>query len=146
MATLQANVSVVTLFEDDLDEARDFYQRVFGQEMLFEDPDSVLFKFGGTFLNLLKRAAAREALTPGPVADRTAGARCQLTIFVDDVDARCEHLRATGAELLNGPMNRPWGMRTASFRDPSGHIWEIAGPVLGDRPGQAVVRSRGPER
>jgi len=31
-----------------------------------------------------------------------------------------------GVKLLNGPMDRPWGNRTASFRDPGGHIWEIA--------------------
>ncbi len=29
-------------------------------------------------------------------------------------------------ELLNGPVNREWGMRTAGFTDPDGHIWEIA--------------------
>jgi uncharacterized glyoxalase superfamily protein PhnB len=23
-------------------------------------------------------------------------------------------------------MDRPWGIRTAAFRDPGGHIWEIA--------------------
>jgi len=23
-------------------------------------------------------------------------------------------------------MDRPWGIRTASFKDPAGHIWEIA--------------------
>jgi len=28
--------------------------------------------------------------------------------------------------LLNGPVDRPWGMRTASFTDPGGHIWELA--------------------
>jgi lactoylglutathione lyase len=28
--------------------------------------------------------------------------------------------------LLNGPMDREWGMRTVSFTDPDGHIWEIA--------------------
>jgi catechol 2,3-dioxygenase-like lactoylglutathione lyase family enzyme len=28
--------------------------------------------------------------------------------------------------LINGPMDRPWGIRTACFADPSGHIWEIA--------------------
>jgi len=27
-----------------------------------------------------------------------------------------------GVALLNGPMNRPWGVRTASFADPGGHI------------------------
>jgi lactoylglutathione lyase len=35
---------------------------------------------------------------------------------------QCHHF----VQLLNGPMDRPWGVRTASFRDPGGHIWEIA--------------------
>ncbi len=48
------------------------------------------------------------------------------TNTVDDVDAMCEELRRRGATILSGPMERPWGIRTASFRDPGGHIWEIA--------------------
>jgi hypothetical protein len=31
-----------------------------------------------------------------------------------------------GVVLLNRPVDRPWGMRTASFTDPAGHIWEVA--------------------
>lgn len=50
----------------------------------------------------------------------------QLTLTVDDVDALCKVLADRGVTLLNGPMDRPWGIRTASFRDPGGHIWEIA--------------------
>jgi uncharacterized glyoxalase superfamily protein PhnB len=38
----------------------------------------------------------------------------------------CAQLTARGVTLLNGPMDRPWGVRTASFSDPGGHIWEIA--------------------
>ncbi len=49
-----------------------------------------------------------------------------FTVNVDDVDALCDELTARGVELLNGPMDRPWGPRTASFREPDGHIWEIA--------------------
>ncbi len=50
----------------------------------------------------------------------------QFTIGVDDVDAMGAELRKRGVEFLNGPMDRPWGIRTASFRDPGGYIWEIA--------------------
>jgi uncharacterized glyoxalase superfamily protein PhnB len=50
----------------------------------------------------------------------------QFTLEVDDVDATCAMLTARGVELLNGPMDRPWGIRTASFMDPAGHIWEVA--------------------
>ena len=31
-------------------------------------------------------------------------------------------LISRGVVLLNGPMDRPWGIRTASFRDLGGHI------------------------
>lgn len=63
---------------------------------------------------------------PEVVASPDAGVRMQLTIGVEDVDALCAKLVSHGVELLNGPMDRPWGLRTASFRDPGGHIWEIA--------------------
>lgn len=126
MAKLAAEIAWITLIEDDLDEAKSFYARVFGLEPLFEDQDSVLLSFGGMFVNLLKRPVARERPYTAPVTDRQAGVRGQLTIFVDDVDDRCAQLGRVGVALLNGPMNRPWGMRTAAFKDPSGHIWEIA--------------------
>lgn len=70
--------------------------------------------------------AAVELIEPASVASVEAGARFQLTVEVDDVDAVCALLADRGVELLNGPMDRPWGVRTASFRDPGGHIWEIA--------------------
>jgi uncharacterized glyoxalase superfamily protein PhnB len=38
----------------------------------------------------------------------------------------CAVLGERGVALLNGPIDRPWGIRTASFMDPGGHIWEIA--------------------
>jgi uncharacterized glyoxalase superfamily protein PhnB len=50
----------------------------------------------------------------------------QLTLEVDDVDAVCAQLAERGVTLLNGPLDRPWGVRTATFRDPAGHVWEIA--------------------
>jgi len=93
---------------------------------MFEDDASAVFNFGNTVVNLLKSAAARELIEPAAVAGREAGSRLQLTIGVDDVDAVCAELTARGVTLLNGPMDRPWGIRTASFADPGGHIWEIA--------------------
>jgi uncharacterized glyoxalase superfamily protein PhnB len=60
------------------------------------------------------------------VAAEDRGNAAQITIEVDDVDAACTELEDKGVVLLNGPMDRPWGIRTASFCDPDGHIWEIA--------------------
>ena len=119
-------VDAITLFVEDLPRSRSFYEDVFGLPVVFEDDASVVFKFGGTLVNLLKTEAAQELIEPAAVASRDDGSRFQLTIEVDDVDATCAELAERGVELLNGPMDRPWGVRTASFRDPGGHIWEIA--------------------
>jgi uncharacterized glyoxalase superfamily protein PhnB len=51
---------------------------------------------------------------------------------VDDADAVCAELTTRGVGLLNGPVDREWGMRTASFTDRDGHIWEIAQTLTED--------------
>ena len=119
-------ISAITLFVEDLAATKQFYQEVFGLPVHFEDPNSAVFKFGNTLVNLLEVSEAPELVEPASVASPGAGARFVLTIEVDDVDATCAELRRRGVELLNGPMDRPWGVRTASFRDPAGYIWEIA--------------------
>lgn len=119
-------IEVITLFIDDIDEAKSFYQTVFAPDILFQDEVSAVLKFSGTLINLLKSTEAPELVTPSAVARPHAGSRMLLTIKVDSADAVCAELRRRGVTLLNGPIDRPWGRRTAAFADPSGHVWEIA--------------------
>jgi catechol 2,3-dioxygenase-like lactoylglutathione lyase family enzyme len=119
-------IFAITLFTEDLELSKEFYKKVFGLPIDFEDPDSAVFKFGDTMVNLLKITEANELIAPAKVANRESGSRFVFTISVDDVDAMCVELISRGVKLLNGPMDRPWGIRTASFMDPAGHIWEIA--------------------
>jgi catechol 2,3-dioxygenase-like lactoylglutathione lyase family enzyme len=119
-------VGAITLFVEDLANARNFYRDVFGLPVFFEDDNSAVFRFGETLVNLLGASEAPSLVAPAAVAAPDEGVRFQLTLEVDDMDAMCDELRARGVELLNGPIDRPWGIRTASFRDPGGHIWEIA--------------------
>jgi len=121
-----ASIDAITLFTEDLGASRQFYLEVFGLPVIFEDENSAVFKFDNTIINVLSVSAAPGLIEPGAVASRAAGARAVLTVGVDDVDAVCAELGRRGVTLLNGPMNRPWGIRTASFTDPGGHIWEIA--------------------
>ena len=126
MVTWPSGINAIPLFVEDLGVTKQFYAEVFGLPIHYEDDASVVFDFGNTLINLLMTAEARELIQPGNVAPREAGSRMQFTIDVDDVDAMCAQLVARGVTLINGPIDRPWGIRTACFADPAGHIWEIA--------------------
>jgi catechol 2,3-dioxygenase-like lactoylglutathione lyase family enzyme len=128
-------IDAITLFAEDLERSKRFYQDVFGLPVYFEDENSAVFKLDNTLINLLDVTQADDLIGPAAVAPRAAGARAQFTIGVDDVDAVCAELARRGVALLNGPVNRPWGIRTASFTDPSGHIWEIAADLPRSAPG-----------
>jgi len=119
-------LGAITLFVEDLKRTRLFYEDVFGLKVIHEDDESAAFDFGNTIVNLLGIPAARTLIEPAAVAGPEAGSRFQLTIWVDDADAACAELEARGVELLNGPMDREWGVRTACFADPAGNVWEIA--------------------
>ncbi len=119
-------VGAITLFVEDLARSRAFYRDVLGAPVVYEDEQSAAFGFDNTIVNLLAAPAAGSLVAPAPVAGPEAGSRFQLTIWVDDADAACAQLVARGVTLLNGPVDREWGKRTAAFADPAGHVWEVS--------------------
>jgi catechol 2,3-dioxygenase-like lactoylglutathione lyase family enzyme len=121
-----SHVSVISLFVEDPQTAKSFYEAIFGVEVVFEDETSVCVKFDQLFVNLLLNSSAQQQVEPAPVAGRDSGSRFQLSIWIDDVDAACAALKERGVQLLTGPVDRPWGMRVATFTDPDGHSWEVA--------------------
>lgn len=122
-------ISAITLFTDDLATSRDWYARAFGLAEHFADDVSVVFMFEGTMINLLQISEASELIEPAAVGGSDAGARAQYTLEVTDVDGHVASLLAAGIPMLNGPIDRPWGVRTAAFADPSSHVWGFAAPI-----------------
>lgn len=122
-------ITHITLVTDDLAASRSFYSDVLELKTVFEDDVSAAFALGGIIINALASTAADELVEPRPVAPSSAGSRVVLTLTVDDVDVAAARLAQQGVVLLNGPVNRPWGIRTAAFCDPGGHCWELAGPA-----------------
>jgi len=57
--------------------------------------------------------ALRELLAKGSLSG--------LVLETDDVDAAFERIRASGAEVLQEPMDQPYGTRDCAFRDPAGN-------------------------
>ena len=126
MAGWTGPITALTLFVEDLEAAKMFYMDVFDLPVHYQDEASCVFDFGNTLVNLLLATEAGELIEPAAVGGPGSGVRAQFTITVDDVDAVCSRLTSRGVTLLNGPIDRPWGVRTACFADPAGHIWEIA--------------------
>lgn len=119
-------VDVITMFVEGLERSKAFYGQLLELPLVFEDENSAVFRFENMMINLLTVQAARELVAPAAVAAAGTGSSFQLTVPVGDVDAVCGQLAARGVSLLNGPLDRPWGVRTAAFTDPDGHVWEIA--------------------
>jgi catechol 2,3-dioxygenase-like lactoylglutathione lyase family enzyme len=54
------------------------------------------------------------------------GALGPIVFRTDDVDSTFERIRAAGAEVLQEPMEQPWGPKDCAFRDPSGNTVRIS--------------------
>ena len=126
MSELRRDVGAITLFIESVARSKEFYARAFDVEPIYEDEDAVAFRFENVTVNLLRRPAAHELVEPASVASPGGGPSLLLTLDAGDADAACRVLAERGVELLNGPMDRPWGVRTAAFADPDGHVWEVA--------------------
>ena len=126
MTDLAKAIGAITLFVADPQRSKDFYTSALDLAVVYEDDVAATLKMDNLLLNLLKGSEAVELIEPAKVGTEVDGSRFQLTIWVEDADAAAAHLRASGIALLNGPVDRPWGVRTAAFADPDGHVWEIA--------------------
>ncbi|MFE5603872.1 VOC family protein [Streptomyces coelicoflavus] len=51
-----------------------------------------------------------------------------VVLGTDDVDATFEHVRAAGAEVLQEPVDQPYGVRDCAFRDPAGNMLRFKQP------------------
>jgi catechol 2,3-dioxygenase-like lactoylglutathione lyase family enzyme len=119
-------LEVITLFVEDLPGAKSFYTNVFGAEVVHEDADSAVLELTNVMINLLVVSEAHGLIAPASVAAPGLGARTLMTINVKDAEAVIAELEQHDVKLINGPVDQPWGRRTAAFADPAGHIWEIA--------------------
>ncbi len=119
-------IECCTLFVENLSAARAFYQDVFGLATIYEDKVSAVLKLENMMINLLQISEAPQLIEPAAVALPSKGSRLMFTIRVANVDVVCEKLLQHNVKLLNGPIDRPWGRRTAAFLDPAGNAWEVA--------------------
>ena len=125
-------IFAITLLAGDVALTKDFYSKVFETRTVFEDENSVVFQLGPNLINILGEGAVGDLFAPADVAPigSSAGAhRSLLTLQVADVDAEFAQLQRLGVAVNSGPVNQPWGIRTITFADPTGQMWELSMPT-----------------
>jgi lactoylglutathione lyase len=117
-------VGYVILFVADLERSVVFYRDVIGVPFKLQGDGYVEFategaRFGLYDRNRLDELTGQDSTDPG----RPGG---EVVFLVGDVDAEAERLRGSGAAILKGPVDRPWGHRTLHLEDPDGFVVELA--------------------
>jgi len=124
MAGWEKQIFAMTLVVGDLERSTAFYREVFGLPPLDEEEDLAILGFKNMFVALRMDPAhqppGREVLA---LADKGVG---QYSIRVEDIDAVRAELGEHGVTVISGPADREWGMRTLTFADPDGYIWQIS--------------------
>ncbi|HXW88710.1 MAG TPA: VOC family protein [Streptosporangiaceae bacterium] len=119
---------------NDVDEALGFYRDALGLEVR-NDVGSGGFRWvtlgspdhAGTEIVLSEPHAGRSQADGDALQELLTKGVLPMTIFrVGDLAAAFERVRASGAEVLQEPVDQPWGPRDCAFRDPSGNMVRIS--------------------
>jgi uncharacterized glyoxalase superfamily protein PhnB len=119
----------ITLVTADLAAVENFYAKVFDATPVHSDEVSRVFSFGGTLINVLERSDAETLFAPAQAAGPGYAHPSMITIHVPNVDAEAARLEGLGVELNTRPEDKPWGIRTITFVDPAGQLWEFSHPL-----------------
>ena len=122
------------LYVDDLARAADFYEDLFDLAPLTRDERLAAFDIGGkSVLLLFRRGGTLDTVRlPGgtiPPHDGNGPLHIAFAVSASDLFAWEERLAEKGI-VIEGRTSWPKGGRSVYFRDPDGHLLELATPGI----------------
>jgi uncharacterized protein len=138
---MKQSISLITLGVSDLERSVSFY-RALGWSPVWEVEETVFFQANGVVLVLW----SREKLAGDMGIEDTGGGWGGIALAhnvgsPEEVQTITASAREAGAVVSREPAETFYGGYAAGFRDPDGHVWEIAHnpgfPLLPD--GSVVV-------
>src|SRR5215470_13841908 len=123
---MEQRISIVTLGVADVTRARKFYERLGWQGQ--ESEETVFFQLGGIALILWARSKLAD---DGSIDDRGADGFGGVALAHNvreraEVDTVLADAASAGAEITQPPRDTFYGGYAGYFRDPDGHVWEVA--------------------
>ncbi|MFO7578467.1 MAG: VOC family protein [Pelovirga sp.] len=124
---MKPRISMITLGVRHLAAAVEFYEKGLGFPRMESPPEVAFFTLDGTWLGLYGREAladdARVSAAGGGFESFTLAHNVHSEQEVDDVIALAV---GAGATLVKKPQKASWGGYSGYFKDPDGHLWEVA--------------------
>jgi catechol 2,3-dioxygenase-like lactoylglutathione lyase family enzyme len=116
-------LSYVTLWAVHFEQVKALYKDTLGLPVSQENENFIMF-------DTKESRLAFHRLTKAPTLSRST---VEVHLEVNDVDEVYSALKSKGVKFDDPPANRPWGTRSAGFKDPEGYVVEIVGPL---KPGE----------
>lgn len=124
---MKPHISMITLGVRDLAMAVAFYEKGLGFPRMESPPEVAFFTLNGTWLGLYNRKALAEDATVSAEGHGfesfTLAHNVHSEVEVDEVVAQAI---GAGATLVKKPQKVFWGGYSGYFKDPDGHLWEVA--------------------
>jgi catechol 2,3-dioxygenase-like lactoylglutathione lyase family enzyme len=124
---MNPRISMITLGVRDLAASVKFYEQGLGFPRMESPPEVAFFTLNGTWLGLYGRdaLAADANVTPegSGFESFTLAHNLSSEAEVDEIMDQALH---AGATLVKKPEKVFWGGYSGYFKDPDGHLWEIA--------------------
>ena len=124
---MQPRISIITLGVHDLDASTEFYEKGLGLPRMESQPGIAFFTLNGTWLSLYGRDELAEDATVSPEGSGFESFTLAHNVHSEaEVDEVVDQAVAAGATLVKKPEKVFWGGYSGYFKDPDGHLWEVA--------------------
>ncbi len=124
---MKPRISMITLGVVDLGRSIEFYEKKLGFPRLESPPEVAFFTLNGTWLGLYGREAlAEDANVPPEGSGFNSFALAYNVASEAEVDETLREAVAAGATLAKPAQKVFWGGYSGYFKDPDGHLWEVA--------------------
>jgi len=124
---MEQRVSLITLGVADLQDSREFYERLGWRRSMANTEGVVFFQTGGMALALYPRRELAKDANVSAQGDGFSGISLAYNARTRaEVDSVLNEAEAAGAKLVKPAQEAFWGGYSGYFSDPDGFLWEVA--------------------
>jgi len=124
---MKPRISMITLGVSDLARSVAFYEQGLGLPRMESPPGVAFFPLDGTWLGLFSREELAEDATVSAEGSGFGGFTLSHNVHSEaEVEQVLAEAVAAGATLVKPGQKVFWGGYSGYFRDPDGHLWEVA--------------------